>query len=483
MPLLVVQTELLIGVVFVLDQSESNDVLMTQGQGTYKQRLSPDARTVLKVLCHLESYEHHDQFQMTSDLKRIHAIVSSYRGSLCSDLKKRLESVHALGDVEVITSRDILSLIDELYHANISKLKESEIVILKAVFGNPEVRLSELEALTGIKYSKARRAWIRLASSGILRRVGIINANQLAFERILLILSNPLFILSGPYVTSTIFADAERAMVYQTLLIPAAFSKGFRKLVVDLRNSSDNVSAWWLSPGTTSFNDSYYDRKSNQWRIDLLHFRLLLRKHVDELVVGETKRTTLNAPISRLGKSKLLVMKHLLKDYDSKVQDVSIATKLSRSIVFRKRSEIINERAVLPRIIVKIPALTEGVVSVADSSTAAMLHIAMSKLPFSFFSLLENIDRPSIKKVIILSSTPMGQAKQIVSILEEERSMVDNLETHVITAGEKRPLDVIKIFDLQSMNWKCDSSFFDVRTYSTVRKEVIHNNCLSIDLA
>lgn len=467
----------------MLDQSGSKDVLMTQRQDTYTRRLSPDARTVLKVICHLENDGYHEQFQMTSDLKRIRTIVSSYRGSLCSDLKRRLESVYALGDVEVITSRDIFSLINELYNANISKLKESEIVTLKSASVNPRVKMSELEELTGIKYSKVRRAWLRLKSSGILHRVGVINTKKLALERILLIHSNPSFILSGPYITSTLFADAEQAIVYQTLLIPTVFIEGFRKLVVDLRNSCDNVSAWRLSRGTTCFNDTYYNRKSNQWRIDLLHFRLLLRRHLDELVVGEITRTMLNAPIIKFGKSKLLVMKHLLNNYDAKVQEISTATNLSKNIVFRKRSEIINERTILPRVMVNIPVLSEGVITLAVSSAASMLHDAMTKLPFSFFSLLENIERPSIKKVIMLSCVPSGQARQIVSILEEERSMVDNIEPHMISAGERRPLDITRIFDMKSMNWKCDPSFFDIRTYSMVRKEVIHNYGLPIDLA
>ncbi len=467
----------------MLDSNEPLDVFLTKEQNGYGTRLTPDAKTTLKVVCHLEATNEYDRFQMTADLRRISKIVAEYKGNLCADLKKRLDRVYRLGGVKVISSRDVFSMIEELWERNISRFRQSELSVMRAVFEIGKMALSEIQSATGLNYSKARRAWVRLTKSGVLCRTGTLDTTRLGLERVFLILENPAFILSGPYVTSSIFVDADRSLVYQTLIIPTQFIEGLKKLVVDLRNSADNVSSWWLSRGRMHFCDKYYDMESGRWQMDLIHFRMLLRSQDEELTVGKRPISALTSPMVSLSSAKLLVMEHLLQDYDSRVQEIADATRLSKSIVFRKRNEILQEQLVIPRVSLTIPDLSEGVIILAGTTAAPTLSTALDMCPLSFGSLLENIERPGVKRVLYLAAVPSGQARRAVSILREEGSLIDNVDAHVITAGEKQTLSVSSLFDLRTSRWKCESVFFDARTYSRVRKEVIQNNRFPIDLA
>ena len=118
-----------------------------------------------------------------------------------------------LGGVDVITQRDLYTLIEDIWGENVSRFSPTEISVLQGSVEFPRKGLSALAKSVGLSYSQARRAIQRLRLAGVINREGILNFEKLGLQQVLIVLEAPKLVVSSPYITRTLFVDGSNPMV------------------------------------------------------------------------------------------------------------------------------------------------------------------------------------------------------------------------------------------------------------------------------
>ncbi|MHA1959135.1 MAG: hypothetical protein ACW99U_02825 [Candidatus Thorarchaeota archaeon] len=442
---------------------------------SFHTRLSPSARAVLRAIRVLEEGGSIELFQEDPDFNKLQRITTSYKGSLHRALERRLDSVVKLGGVSVITQRDLMSVIYSTWGKNVSRLSPNELTVLTGVIGNPGAGLSDLATHVGLTYSQTRRALHRLRNADVMKTIGLLDVERLGLERVLVRLESPESVLYGPYVENTLFVDGKNPLVFLTLTIPRGHLKELMNVVRSLRGGARSASAWRLSKGRPRFNHLYYNKQEGKWHVDLFHWRLLLRTGGSGLIIGSNPGRS-NLPEKRFTLVELEVMDELLDNYDATAQEIVKETGLSESTAFRKRSQLTQE-VIQPRAQMDIPVLRDRVIAVLDEQAAGDFMPAWSALPLTYVSLIENLENRREKKVLLLSALPAGQGSQLISVLNEEKSLADDATAYRVMAGVKGRIRADRIV------WEYDPALYDTCSYEAAREGGESGRGIPLDLA
>jgi len=446
----------------------------------FERKLSPSASAILKFVKTFEEGGQLEVFQADAEFELLRTMVKSYRGSLYTLLQKKLEEVVARGGVDIITQRDVMSLIVNLWKINISNLTSSELPFLESVLKNPRYSLRELSVSAGLSYAQSRRAQKRLTDSGNLRVGGMLSPNKLGLDRLLIILENPSMVLSGPYTQKNLFIDGSPSVVFTVVNIPHKKISDMIEVVRSLRDVTTNASVWRLSTGIPRFDGTYFN-KQNGWELDLLHFRLMLRKGGEPLTLSEIPAPTVEDQLKFTG-SEILVMDALIKSLDGTAGDIVKSTNLSESSAFRKRAMLLRNGIILPRAHVSIPRLGDRVISLLSPEIAGDIAPAWSKLPLTYQSQIQNLESGE-KRVLLSTALPTGSSRDMINIMKDEISKVHKVNIHRVAAGSGLTTKVSSMFDRRAKTWKWDTSrYFDVVSYGVMRKEASESE-IPLDLA
>ncbi|UCE11331.1 MAG: hypothetical protein JSW61_05200 [Candidatus Thorarchaeota archaeon] len=456
------------------EQSADEPAELHLGQ-RFHERLSSSAHAVLRAIRVLEDGESIDLFQRDPDFDRLRRITSSYKGSLYRALERRLDGVIKMGGVSVITQRDLMSVVHSVWATNVSRLSKKENAVLSGAIGNPGAGLGELATHVGLTYSQTRRALHRLRSADVLRTIGLLDVERLGLERILVRFESPGSVLYGPYVENVLFVDGKHAIVFLTLTVPRDHLKELLNTIRGLRGEARSVTAWRLSKGRPRFNDLYYNERSGRWHVDLFHWRLLLRAGGSGLIIGS------NPSQSSLGQrrftiAELEVLDELLCNYDATAQEIVKETGLSESTAFRKKSKLIQE-VIQPRAQVNIPVLRDRLLAVLDETAAGDFMPAWGALPLTYVSLIENLENRREKKILLLSALPAGQAIQLINVLNEEKSLADDVTAYPVVAGSRSRIKADRI------TWDYNPALYDTCSYESAREGCESGSGIPIDLA
>ncbi|MGY5880945.1 MAG: hypothetical protein RTV31_11885 [Candidatus Thorarchaeota archaeon] len=443
-------------------------------------KLSPSASAILKFVKIFEEGGQLEVFQADAEFETLRTMVVSYRGSLHTLLEKKLEDVVDLGGVSIITQRDVMSLIVNLWKINISNLTRAELPFLESVLKNPKYSLKDLSTSSGLSYAQSRRAQKRLTDSGVLQVGGMLNPNRLGLDRLLIILENPSMVLSGPYCQKNLFIDGSPSVVFTVVNIPHTKVKDMIEVVRSLRNVTTNASVWRLSTGIPRFDGTYFN-KQDGWELDLLHFRLMLRKGGDTLTMSEIPAPSVEDPVKFTG-AEVLVMDALIKSLDGTAGDIVKTTNLSESSAFRKRSYLLKNRIILPRAHVTIPQLGDRVITLLTPEIAGDIAPAWYKLPLTYTSQIQNLENKE-RRVLLSTALPTGSGRDLITVMKDEISKVHKYSIHRVAAGSGLTTKVSSMFDRRKKSWKWDvSRYFDVVSYGVMRKDASESE-IPLDLA
>ena len=446
----------------------------------FQRKLSPSASAILKFVKTFEEGGQLEVFTEDADFKLLRKMVLSYRGSLSTILEKKLEEVVNRGEVEIITQRDVMSLIVNLWKVNISNLTHAELPFLECVLKHPKYSLKELSVSSNLSYAQSRRAQKRLTDSGVLQVGGMLNPNRLGLDRLLIILENPSMVLSGPYCQKNLFIDGSPSVVFTVVNIPHTKVKDMIEVVRSLRNATTNASVWRLSTGIPRFDGTYFNKKDG-WELDLLHFRLMLRKGGEEMAMSEIPSPTVEDPVKFTG-AEVLVMDALIKSLDGTAGDIVKTTNLSESSAFRKRSYLLKNRIILPRAHVAIPQLGDRVITLLTPEIAGDIAPAWSKLPLTYTSQIQNLENKE-RRVLLSTALPTGSGRDLITVMKDEISKVHRYSIHRVAAGSGLTTKVSSMFDRRKKSWKWDvSRYFDVVSYGVMRKDASESE-IPLDLA
>jgi DNA-binding Lrp family transcriptional regulator len=448
-----------------------DETVMTEEKNpAFESKLSPSAIAILRFVRTFEEGGQLQVFQMDAEFELLRRMVTSYRGSLYSLLTRRLVEVVNLGGVSIISQRDIMSLIVNLWEENISRLSRTELPFLEAAIKNPGAPLNSLATKAELSYAQTRRAQKRLSESGVLKTVGMLNTHKLGLERVLIIFESPSLVLSGPYVQKTLMVDGYSPLVLVVATIPHQKRSELLDTIRSFRGSTGGASVWLLSDGRPFFSGRYFNTQDG-WNLDLLHFRLMLRKGGDPLLLADVA-TPSPLKSNRFTYADVKIIDALVDDYDSTGNDIVASTGLSSSTAFRKRSQLIKNRVVLPRARVNIPRLSDRVVCLLSPECSGDIITAWNHLPITYQSRIQNIEDLSEKKVLLVSALPAGSGRYLIDVLNDETSKIHDYSAHVVAAGTGQSTKVASMYDRRSDTWKWDvSKYFDALTYSVVRRE------------
>ncbi len=445
-----------------------------------EKKLSPSAQAILRFIEIYEAGGEVDVFTEDADFSRLLTIVGSYRGSLHSLLIKRLMQVLELGGVEIITQRDIMSLIVHLFENNISFLTRNELPFLEGVIESPGDSIKLLSQQRGLSYAQVRRAQKRLIDSGILRIRGMLNTESLGLDRILIVLESPSLVLSGPYCQKTLFIDGSPPIVLIVANIPHSERDVFINTIRGFRDGVTNVSAWSLSTGRPCFNGLYFDSKYG-WNVDLLHFRLMLRKGGDPLTLADMTSAS-STDTFHFTYADTCVIDALIQSLEGTAADIAKSKKISQTTAFRKRNQLLKAKIIQPRAEIKIPRLSDRVICLLSPECAGDLITAWGNLPISYQSRIKNLEDKT-EKVLLSTALPTGSGQDLIDVVTDEISKVHDYSVHKIAAGLEGNTKVSSMFDRRTNRWKWDSAqYFDVISYSVARKEA-KNRDIPLDLA
>ncbi|MFW9838686.1 MAG: hypothetical protein ACFFE7_14305 [Candidatus Thorarchaeota archaeon] len=461
---------------------KQDEAVMTEDQSPlFETKLSPSAMAIIRFV---KTYEEGGQlqvFQTDAEFEMLRTMVESYRGSLYALLTRRLEEVVNLGGVSIISQRDIMSLIVNLWEENISRLSRTELPFLEAAIKNPGATLNVLSTKAGLSYAQTRRAQKRLNDSGVLKTIGMLNTHKLGLERVLIIFESPSLVLSGPYVQRVLMVDGYSPLVFVVATIPYEKRDELVETVRSFRGSTGGASIWSLSDGRPFFSGRYFNPQYG-WNLDLLHFRLMLRKGGDPLLLADVA-TPSPQKSNRFTYADVKIIDALVDGYDRTGNDIVISTKLSPSTAFRKRSQLIKNRVVLPRARVNIPRLSDRVVCLLSPECSGDIIPAWNHLPITYQSRIQNIEDPGEKKVLLVSALPAGSGRDLIEVLDDETSKIHDYSAHVVAAGTGQSTKVANMYDRRNDSWKWDvSKYFDALTYSVVRREASPTE-IPLDLA
>jgi len=448
---------------------------------SFERKLSPSASAILKFVKTFEEGGQLEVFQADAEFEMLRKMVMSYRGSLHSILIRRLEEVVNLGGVSIITQRDVTSLIVNLWKENISNLTKSELPFLECVLKNPGQSLKDLSKKSGLSYAQSRRAQKRLTDSGVLKIGGMLNPNRLGLDRVLIILENPALVLSGPYIQKLLWIDGSPSVVFMVANIPSAKTSEMIEVVRSLRDATTNASVWRLSTGIPLFDGTYFDQRAG-WEVDLLHIRLMLRKGGNTLTLSEIPTPTVSEQVKFTG-AEVLVMDELIKSFDGTAGNIVKSTNLSESSAFRKRSQLIKNKIILPRARVSIPQLSDRVISLLSPEIAGDIAPAWSKLPLTYQSQIQNLENSKEKKVLLSTALPTGSGRDLINVMRDEISKIHRYSVHSVAAGIGATTKVSSMWDRRKKSWKWDTSrYFDAVSYGVMRKEASESH-IPLDLA
>ncbi|MFX1266130.1 MAG: hypothetical protein ACFFH0_12160, partial [Promethearchaeota archaeon] len=437
-----------------------------------------DAKALLRSVREIEDGGEVNVFQPDPDIERLVQIVGSYRGSLFNAVRQRIDGVRKLGDVEVITQKDLWSLLEELWRANVSLFSDTELVALKNSLEHPGIGLRSLSQKSGLSYSQARRAVQRLRRAGVLRMEGLLNAGKLGLQRVLILLESPELVLSSVYITKSLFIDGAEPKVLHVATIPGERLEDMLNIVRGLRTTSAKVSAWKLSTGKPAF-DGRYSSKTG-WNLDTFHWSTQVRKCDNQLVLSEPPSS--KSERVHFTPADLKIIDQLALNYEATAQEIIEATGLSESTAFRKRAQLIEERVVVPRPRTRVPQLTDRVLVLSDVSTAGTILPAWGLLPVTYVTRLENLET-SERRVLQNAALPPGTSRSLIRALESWMSRVDDYSADVVQAGAESRFMTAAMFNRCERAWKWGhGDFFDARSYTSVRKES-ENREVPVDLA
>ncbi|RLI54893.1 MAG: hypothetical protein DRP09_11565 [Candidatus Thorarchaeota archaeon] len=468
------------------DISKDDEPVMSEDDADLAMRkLSPSAKALLTAAKDIEEGVAVNLFQEDDESRHLRQMVSTFRGSLHSVLLQRLREVVQLGDVTLCSQRDLTSLIRELWQDNISRLSRTELPFLEAALRSPGRTLTEMAKNASLSYAKARRAEKRLRTSGVLRIGGMLNTHALGLERILILSQNPSFVLGGPYVSAVLFSDSHSPTVLHSAIVPHERIDEISEVVRSIRDSAESAVVWRLSAGHSRMSGTYHSSEMG-WNINLLHFRLMLRRDGDPLTIADTHDRAGPAP-TLLNGLDTKIIDALVDRFDVAANSIGDITGVSKSTVFRRRSLIIKNRLVLPRARVSIPRLSDRVCCILSPRCAGDIVHAWACLPLSYLSRIERLDRPKHKdaKVLLVSALPAGSGRDIIRILKEEVSKVheaDDFMVFAVSAGMQNYPRVSTLYDIRRSTWNWDSNLTDVLSYGILRREASEYN-IPLDLA
>ena len=444
---------------------------MSGEDADFRSKLTSSATAVLRVLQSFEERKDAEIFDDSDpDASHLMKMVRTYRGSLYSEITRRLAEVITLGGVSVVTQRDVISLVEEVWCSNVSRCSPTELKVLKGVLEDSSLSLRSLSSVVGLSYAQTRRAAQRLRASGVLRIKGLLNTNLLGLERVLIILENPTLVFSGPYIHKSLFVDSPAPTAFLVSILPRERVPELLKMIKSLRGTASSVSAWKLSAGKPRFSSVYYNSKTGEWRPNLLHFRLMLRTGSDDLTVG-ARSSAPTIPSSAFTSAELKILERIVENYEATAVEITKSVGLSESTAFRKRSNLINKRVAVSRATVAIPKLKDRVIALLSPDCAGDIVPAWSQLPLTYVSRLENLENHDEKKILLLSALASGSASDIIDVLYSEKSRADDFAAYSVAGGITNPIKVASMFDRREKRWKWDPSFFDLLSYGVVRNE------------
>lgn len=465
----------------VTDQGVAEQMADPENSNYYS-KLSHSAQALLRILKQLQQKQTPNLFQPDPQVAELQKMVSTYKGSITTATERRLQRIIDRGGVSIITQDDLMGIIRSLWESNISRMNVTELKVLEGTLKEPEANISELASGIKQSYSKTRRAVEHLRVTGILKREGRLDAAQMGLDRLLIIMENPTGVLNSPYFTRFLFSDGAVPRVFIKGLIPSARRRDFMQTVRALRTVSDSTSVWALSSGEPRFGrTSYYNPSRKGFEFDPLHFRLLLRNGGEELVVGSFSISQVQFP-KRFNASDIKIIEQLIQDFDTTAQQLVERTGVSESTAFRRRQRIIGDQIVRPRPKIIIPSLSDHVVGIFSADAASRIIDAWARLPVTYVSQVTNLEDTRQKKIVFATALPTGAAPSLIDVLESEMSRVDDYQAHQIHSGTQAYLPVSALYDTKQKKWLFSASYFDVRSYSSCRKEADRKN-IPLDLA
>ncbi|MCK4279066.1 MAG: hypothetical protein KAW94_00670 [Candidatus Thorarchaeota archaeon] len=144
--------------------------IMPRKDTDFRSKLTSSATAVLRVLQSFEDRNDAEIFDDSDpDASHLRKMVRTYRGSLYSEVTRRLAEVITLGGVSVVTQRDVVSLVEEIWDSNVSRCSPTELEVLMGVLQDSSLSLRSLSSAVGLSYAQTRRAAQRLRATGVLR--------------------------------------------------------------------------------------------------------------------------------------------------------------------------------------------------------------------------------------------------------------------------------------------------------------------------
>ncbi|MHA1936975.1 MAG: hypothetical protein ACXABV_07710 [Candidatus Thorarchaeota archaeon] len=439
---------------------------------------SHDARTLIKIVCGLEEKKELNLFQHGPEIDRLIQIAESHRGSLCMALKTRLNEVEELGGVESITQKDVWSLIEEIWHRNVSIFSATEQSVLRERLFEPGVGIRELAARAELSYSQARRAVQRLRRAEVLRMEGALNASKLGLERVLVILEAPELVLSSPYITKTLFVDGSEPLVLLVATLPSERKSDLLDMIRSLRNTSTRASAWKLSAGQSRFNGKYCKPRVG-WEFDRFHWSTQIRRSDSDIIVSDS---SLAEERIHFTPADLKIIDELVVNFDATANEIVSSTGLSDSTAFRKRASLLEDRVVVPRTRVRVPHLKDRVLVLSDPECAGNILSAWRLLPVTYLTRLVNLET-SENRVLQMAALPPGTSEGLIEALANWMSRVDDYSAYTISAGTEDAFKADAMFNRRDRAWKWNQGdFFDARSFKRTRREA-EKGIIPVDLA
>lgn len=461
------------------EHPQDENVMKEDDHERLDDRLSPSAHSLLKVVNTYESGGQLNLFQETADTREVIRMLDSYRGSLYSSLIKRLEEVIGIGGVSIISQRDIIRLIQNLWNENISSFSKTELPFLGAALQNPGGDLSKLSEKAELSYAQARRAQKRLTHAGVLRIRGMLNAEKLALQRIAILTENPSILLTGPYIRLHLLVDGYENLVLSFGVVPTQHKADLMDAVRSTRTSNGGTTTYRLSPGRPRFNGLYFGK--NGWKVDLTHFQLMLRNDNERLAAANPP-TPSAVPPTGIRATDVRIVDSLLETYTSTASEIQKRARVSTATAFRRRQAILEDKRVLPRARIQIPSLSDRILCICSPESAANILEAWNCLPLTNISLIVDFEAPREKKLLLMAALPAGSGREIIRIVQEEVSRVAPFKVFVVSAGIADQFRISTLFDHKKNLWKWGPQFMDVRNYSNLRRDASHEN-IPIDFA
>ncbi|MFX1262623.1 MAG: hypothetical protein ACFFAZ_11080 [Promethearchaeota archaeon] len=439
---------------------------------------SHDAMALLRIVCELEEKKEPDLFQHGPEIDRLIQIAESHRGSLCMALKARLNEMEELGGVESITQKDVWTLIEEIWHRNVSILSSTEQSVITESLFEPGIGIRELAVRAELSYSQARRAVQRLRRAEVLRIEGALNASKLGLERVLVILEAPELVLSSPYITKALFVDGSEPLVLLVATLPSERIADLLDMIRSLRSTSSRASVWRLSAGQSRFNGKYCKPRVG-WEFDKFHWSTQIRKSDSEIIVSDSSPTEERI---RFTPADLKTIDELVVNFDATANEIVNATGLSDSTAFRKRASLLEERVVVPRTRVRVPHLKDRVLVLSNPECAGNVLTAWRLLPVTYLTRLVNLETTE-KRVLQMAALPPGTSEGLIEALGNWMSRVDDYSAHIISAGTEEVFKADAMFNRRERTWKWNQGdFFDVRSFRRTRREA-ERGTIPVDLA